>query len=81
MSTGGKAKPDRARRLARRGTRRMIVLLAPAGFALPTAVLGAGDRAAGGAGEAMPSFLLPSLMAVGMCLAVLALACRRFRKE
>jgi len=52
-----------------------------AALALPTAALGAGDPGAGGAGRPLPSFLLPNLLAVGMSLTVLAIACKRFRKE
>jgi len=81
MRRGGKARPDRWRRPVRCGVRLRALLPGWAGLALATPVLGAGDPASSGAGGTMPSFLLPSLMAAGMSLTVLAIACRRFRKK
>lgn len=71
----------RRRRLARRLARLVGLVLVPAALALPMAALGAGDPGAGGAGRPLPSFLLPNLLAVGMSLTVLVIACKRFRKE
>lgn len=71
----------RRRRLARRLARLVGLVLVPAALALPMAASGAGDLGAGGAGRPLPSFLLPNLLAVGMSLTVLVIACKRFRKE
>ena len=71
------------RRLARTVVRRAARLLA-AGTVLAVPALAwsaEADTAGGGAGEAMPAFFLQNLLALVMCLTVLVIACKRFRRE
>ncbi len=71
------------RRPWRRVFRRLAAgILAGAVAWLPAAAWAADASAGrGGAGGAMPSFVLQNLLALAMSLTVLVIACKRFRRE
>jgi len=75
------ATPDR--RPSRTGLRRAArLLVTAAALAVPALAWSAeADTTGGGAGRAMPPFFLQNLLALVMCLTVLVIACKRFRKE
>jgi len=81
MTRRDPTRPDRPALLSRVLPRLAALAAAGVVLAMPLA-LSAGDPAVrGGAGGPMPSFLLPNLLAIAMSLTVLAVACKRFKRE
>lgn len=73
-------RPAICSRLARAAVAPAATVLVLAGLAMPAASSGRSTTSATKAAP-VPSYVIPNMVAGGMCLAILATACKRFRRS